>query len=324
MGAEQEGQPSPDVDGHPPATPEGRVPRSPNVPFAWHAEIGDAWNRWLRTSQTLGHFDHDIDQPLERHTEECYRGAQELVARISAALSDESGRPPRRILDHGSSTGFKSLALAEAFPSASVVGIDPDVDGLGVGRSIGSHLRDGLAFNPPTYVAATGESLPLPTNSFDAVVSITVLEHVRDVERSLSEIARVLRPGGVLYLEAPNYTWPYEPHLRIPVPPSSSKRAMKFVARRYGITDASFVDHLNLLRPRAVEEALERCGFRWRNLFAEKLERAIAGEARDVVFYGRLARLLSTIGRYGMGGVVRRLTLGTGMYPSLIYVAYRR
>ena len=47
---------------------------------------------------------------------------------------------------------------------------------------------------------AGAESLPLPDASADAVVSTLVLCTVRDVARSLSEVRRVLRPGGQLVL----------------------------------------------------------------------------------------------------------------------------
>ena len=51
-------------------------------------------------------------------------------------------------------------------------------------------------------VTAPAESLPFADDSFDTVVSTLVLCTVSDPDRSLSEIARVLRPGGqLLFLE---------------------------------------------------------------------------------------------------------------------------
>ena len=49
-----------------------------------------------------------------------------------------------------------------------------------------------------TDVLAVGEKLPFISNSFDAVLSIAVLEHVRDPFRCAKEIVRVLKPGGRL------------------------------------------------------------------------------------------------------------------------------
>jgi SAM-dependent methyltransferase len=51
-----------------------------------------------------------------------------------------------------------------------------------------------------TVVVAPAEALPLPDASADAVVATLVLCSVQDLDRSLAEIDRVLRPGGVLAL----------------------------------------------------------------------------------------------------------------------------
>lgn len=48
--------------------------------------------------------------------------------------------------------------------------------------------------------------LPLPDNAFDLVWAGEVIEHVADTARWLSEVRRVLRPGGELVLSTPNHT----------------------------------------------------------------------------------------------------------------------
>jgi len=64
----------------------------------------------------------------------------------------------------------------------------------------------------PKLVAAAGESLPFGDSTFDVLVFNEVIEHVTDDRQAIEDALRVLRPGGVVVLFAPNRLYPFETH----------------------------------------------------------------------------------------------------------------
>ena len=65
---------------------------------------------------------------------------------------------------------------------------------------------------------------PLPTSYFDVVYSSNVLEHVKEPPKVISEIIRVLKPGGHAQIVVPNYGSWWEGHYGSDVVPTSSGR----------------------------------------------------------------------------------------------------
>ncbi len=57
-----------------------------------------------------------------------------------------------------------------------------------------------------------GEDLPFATDSFDLILSNEVLEHVADDRACAAEMVRVTRPGGRIFIFAPNRWYPVEQH----------------------------------------------------------------------------------------------------------------
>jgi SAM-dependent methyltransferase len=94
-----------------------------------------------------------------------------------------------RLLDVGSGTGALSLALLEGVAGATVVGIEPAGEFVAWCRETTSDPR--LRFE-------TGDALaiPFPDHSFDATLSLLILQELSDAPLALSEMRRVTRPGG--------------------------------------------------------------------------------------------------------------------------------
>jgi SAM-dependent methyltransferase len=103
-------------------------------------------------------------------------------------------RPPKglkaakgRLLDIGAGDRWIGGALS---PEVQYVALDYPSTG-----------RDLYGARPDTF--ADAHALPFADASFDAVVCLEVLEHVRDPGQVLGEIARVLKPGGKAWLSMP-------------------------------------------------------------------------------------------------------------------------
>jgi SAM-dependent methyltransferase len=128
-----------------------------------------------------------------------------FVARREAALEfAREFRPekgPLRILDAGCGTGAL-MSLLSAQGNAQVFGMDLVWDALAFSRGRGVR---GLVQGDLT-------ALPFRTASFDVVTALDVVEHVEQDVTALTEIGRVLRPGGVLVMSVPAYAFLWSSH----------------------------------------------------------------------------------------------------------------
>jgi SAM-dependent methyltransferase len=117
------------------------------------------------------------------------------LALVERLLDRHPPPPGALVLDLGCGTG----ALLEPLRRRGYrpLGLDVRPEGLASVRA-----RDPDAW----LVQAEADRLPLRDGSVDAVVALDVLEHVDD-GRVLAEVARVLRPGGLLVASVPAYRW---------------------------------------------------------------------------------------------------------------------
>lgn len=93
--------------------------------------------------------------------------------------------------------------LAEEFAAAgfSVTGLDPSENSIKTAKK--HAIQNGLNIH---YETGTAENMPYPDNSFDVVYCCDVLEHVRDLNKAISEISRVLKSGGMFFFDTINRT----------------------------------------------------------------------------------------------------------------------
>jgi ubiquinone/menaquinone biosynthesis C-methylase UbiE len=102
-----------------------------------------------------------------------------------------------RVLDAGCGPGTITLGLARRVAPGQTVGIDIEDSQLGNAREEAE--REGLNLE---FRKASAYELPFPDQSFDAVFSHALLEHLSDPGLALAELHRVLKPGGLIGLRA--------------------------------------------------------------------------------------------------------------------------
>lgn len=164
-----------------------------------------------------------------------------------------------------------------------------------------------------TFRQVQGVELPFADASFDVVISNHVIEHVGDASaqaRHLTEIRRVLKPGGVGYLAVPNRWMLVEPHYRLMFLswwPCAWRTPYLRLMRK-----GSFYD-CEPLEMRQLERMLSSTGFGYRNLCIEAIRATLAIE-RPRAMLTRWFGLLPD-------GMLKPLR---GLIPTLIYRLERR
>jgi SAM-dependent methyltransferase len=103
------------------------------------------------------------------------------------------------ILENGCGVGMYAQQLAQF--GGTVVGLEFDFERAAEARIHSPHILN-----------AAGEFVPLPSSTFDLILSHEVIEHVQDDRAAIREMIRVLKPGGRAAIFCPNRGYPFETH----------------------------------------------------------------------------------------------------------------
>ena len=161
-----------------------------------------------------------------------------------------------RVLDAGSGSG--GLTIAARLRGFDIVGLDADSASLELAGRLAhaSGLVESAA--DPLFVQADLARVPFPNDRFDLITSHVVIEHVAEMTAVLAELARCLKPGGILWLVGPDYRFPCEPHYKLPWLPFMSKHVAPVWLEVFGKAPAglSTFNYISLPQCRAVLESL--------------------------------------------------------------------
>lgn len=153
-------------------------------------------------------------------------------------VADAGGR---RLLDVGCGTGeFMVLARSRGWQPS---GVDVSPEAVETAQRLGLDVHRGPG----------GSRLPFDDGAFDVVTCWNVIEFFRHPVAELSELARVLAPGGRLFIRTQNETF----HLAA----YRVSRAVRWPPALAGILQRAWVVHPLLWGPRTLRATLRRIGF---------------------------------------------------------------
>ena len=218
-----------------------------------------------------------------------------------------------RVLEVGSGLGLTSAYLSST--GVEICSLEPGGVGFERYERVNPLLRASLDISHPHLAVAVEDITYEQAGTFDLIFSNNVLEHVADVETALGTLGALLRPGGVMVHNCPNYSVPYEPHFGIPllpVRPASTARVLPGT-----ITSTGLWQSLNFVTAREVRRIAARQGA------VVSFERGLLGDTMDRFAepefarrHPALARLAGVLG--ALAPVLRRVppTLATPMIVS--------
>ncbi len=165
----------------------------------------------------------EIDEAaIRRYSDQRFRSEYDYAlfeyyrsAKVIAFLERAGVKMAGRLLDAGCGGGGMPLSLAEEMDRAVAIDLKDRF------RGAATRLAAERGVANISFAVADGTALPFPAACFDLVLSHAVIEHVRDASAYLRECARVLRPGGRMYLSTAPYlsfAGAHLPRLKVPVP----------------------------------------------------------------------------------------------------------
>lgn len=234
----------------------------------------------------------------------------------------------KKVLEIGSGFGTN---LAVWIKSYAVDGYGTEPDGVGFGSSFAAS-RELFAANeldPERIIGVKGETLPFADASFDIVYSSNVLEHTEDPVKVLEEAVRVLRPGGILHFEMPNFLSYFEGHYMVPQPPILWRSLLPLWVRLLG-RDPAFARTMRTeINPvwcrRTVSQVNKKYSVRLLSLgddiFLDRLAQPFQFEMKRTA--GKLQSIIAVMQRCNVGNWMGHMIVAAqGYYP--IYLTLRR
>ncbi len=220
-------------------------------------------------------------------------GGVEIAERYPSSLRIAGLAPGEVVVDVG--TGRAELLVAALrLGAARAVGLEYSPDAVRLARRTLDAAQEQESLPRAEVLLADARAMPLPDRSVDLVTMLDVVEHLapRELERTLSETRRVLRPGGRVFIHTAPNRHLYETVYRL------QRRAVPGRAGRWPENPRNHHErtmHVNEQTRGSLRRTLRRAGFaqvhawlgEW--LHTEFLPAEARAPSRAFILYHRLA-----------------------------------
>lgn len=262
-------------------------------------EARDPGAQGVHTDEFVRYY---AEQSLTDRTANRLREIREKLARIHSRFYVDT----LDVLDVGCGPGELSFLFAES--GHRVTGVDLNERLIEIARERAAERGFGIDFR-----VGSADELPNDDSSVDICLAPELLEHVPDWNACIDEMARVIRPGGILFLSTTNVLCPVQQEFSLPLypwyPPALKRRCIE-LART---THPEWVSHA------------EFPAFHWFSFFRLRRELARRG-FRSMDRFDALPRqsgLLKSVVKWGVNSIPGARLVGHVLTPYTQIIAIR-
>ena len=166
-----------------------------------YLDAGPNEQREFRTRSSLFRYDDELAKPFFKTYFDGYRtrSGDDFRSQMTGKI----------VMDFGCFTGGRGVRWAEQYGIQRICGTDINPIYIRAAQE----FAESKGIQHDYRVLGPENELPFENESIDTIVSFDVFEHVDDLQKSMHECLRVLRPGGVIFAVFPSYYQPLESHL---------------------------------------------------------------------------------------------------------------
>ncbi len=287
--------------------------------------------KFFLSSSNIGHFERAKSWKDVNDLKDIFENQEhirdEIVNYINIYFPSFFKRKPFFLLDVGCSIGALTFAFRDYVDYALGIDIEKEaVDCAKAYQSYKGYKNIDFIIDDATSMVKVKEIVQNQGKKFDLVLAKDVIEHLGSFENTrnfLLSLREVLEDEAILFIEVPNYIFPLEPHLNIPIfPLIMPKFLIKLEAKMFGklktVHDEAFIDHLNLISPFKLRRLLEEHGFCCFNPVEEfKIPMILSGKRQLAEKYRPFQKVINILEKMKLSPALQHLLSSFKLYPTL-------